>query len=156
MITQELIKRSFVYSAGVLYWRYDKNKPAQWNTRYEDKMAGTENKNGRFYIQLEGKRLLRYRLIWLMFNGTLPEELDHINRDQSDDRIENLREADRFINAWNCVHDGVTRLLNGRFRAQVKHKGKITYLGSYTSWQEAHDKYNERVFLLRGDYAPIL
>jgi hypothetical protein len=38
-----------------------------------------------------------------MFNGYFPEEVDHVNNDKSDNRIENLRAADRTSNKFNSL-----------------------------------------------------
>jgi hypothetical protein len=40
-------------------------------------------------------------LIFLLEHGYLPKEIDHINGDRPDNRIENLREATRRENPYN-------------------------------------------------------
>jgi len=42
-----------------------------------------------------------HKLIYLWHHGFVPEQLDHINRDTTDNRIENLRPADTANNAQN-------------------------------------------------------
>lgn len=45
-----------------------------------------------------------HRMCYALYYGSWPEgELDHINRDPLDNRICNLRDADRFINNQNRV-----------------------------------------------------
>lgn len=53
-------------------------------------------------ISVDGKLWLLHRLIWLWHHGYLPEhQLDHINRDRTDNRIENLREVSHSCNTRN-------------------------------------------------------
>ena len=42
-----------------------------------------------------------HRLIFLMHHGYLPEEIDHVNRDPLDNRIENLRASTSSQNKMN-------------------------------------------------------
>lgn len=42
-----------------------------------------------------------HKLIYMYHHGYMPEQLDHINRDTLDNRIENLREATSSENAQN-------------------------------------------------------
>lgn len=78
--------------------------------RYEDgklywiksgKEAGSMRKDGRVSIRLDGKAYLRYRLCWLLLKGYLPERIDHIDNNRSNDRIENLRECTQSQNRMN-------------------------------------------------------
>jgi len=51
---------------------------------------------------LGGKAVLANRLIFFMHTGAIPQVIDHINGDSSDNRIENLRPATVSKNAMNC------------------------------------------------------
>ena len=44
---------------------------------------------------------LEHRMIFLMYHGTIPEMIDHINGDKSDNRIENLRPTNKSLNGLN-------------------------------------------------------
>jgi hypothetical protein len=48
-----------------------------------------------------GKVWKVHRLIFMLVHGYLPKEIDHINGDRSDNRIENLREVSRSENQYN-------------------------------------------------------
>lgn len=84
-----------------------------------------------------------HRLIWELFNGAIPDgmQIDHINGDRADNRIENLRLVTQQSNLRNArMRDsnrtgitGVTRLPSGRFRARIGDKGRTIYLGNFDS-----------------------
>jgi hypothetical protein len=65
--------------------------------------VGWTNKNGYTYISTPfGKKVLAHRLAWLLYYGSWPDnDVDHINRDRSDNRIVNLRELNRSQNLLN-------------------------------------------------------
>lgn len=59
-------------------------------------------KKGYIYICVLSKVYAAHRLAWLYVNGEFPtSEIDHINRDKSDNRICNLREASHSDNSLN-------------------------------------------------------
>ena len=98
MITQAQVTECFEYRDGTLYWRgvTHPNK-----SRWIDKPAGSIHKTGYRHITWMGKVHKAHRLIFLMHHGYLPPEVDHINRDRQDNRIENLRAANRSENQCN-------------------------------------------------------
>ena len=84
----------------------------------------------------------------MMFHGYLPELVDHIDRNPQNDRVENLREADKSINALNTEPrsnnktgvKGVWRDKRGKYQSSVYHKGRKIYLGTYETLEEAKDR----------------
>lgn len=53
---------------------------------------------------INGKVYSHHNLVWIYFNGSIPAhlEVDHVNRDSRDDRLENLRLATASLNrGWN-------------------------------------------------------
>lgn len=58
--------------------------------------------HGYQHINIKNKRYKAHRLAWLYVHGKWPHpEIDHINRVKTDNRIANLREADRSMNNLN-------------------------------------------------------
>jgi hypothetical protein len=136
---------SYCPVTGHFTWLVDRNRPMA-GTR-----AGCAGAKGYRRIMVAGVRYEEHRLAWLFGTGNHPRGLiDHKNGDPSDNRLENLREANRSQNAANKK-----RHVNGRsglkgasfhkatglWQAQIMKDGKKTYLGLFETAEAAHDAY---------------
>lgn len=105
--------------------------------------------DGYYHIQLRGKAYRLHRLIWMYLHNRWPDEMiDHINGIKTDNRLVNLREVTAKQNAENRNKinavsglKGVVPASNGRWKCQIGHKGKVIYLGTYDTKEEAHEIY---------------
>lgn len=81
---KEYILKHFRYNDGVI-------------TRTDRKNSnGSLDKDGYLILKIKGKQFKAHRVAWLLVHGDFPKsELDHINRNRTDNRIENLRESNR-------------------------------------------------------------
>lgn len=92
MISKEIIDEYFSYekSKGVFIWK----KKSGRNTKI-GKIAGCKNpNNGYVKIGFLGKTYYLHHLVWFYENGEFPEEgyvIDHIDGDDGNNRISNLR-----------------------------------------------------------------
>jgi hypothetical protein len=96
MITQELVLKLFEYKDGCLYW---KSMPYKRNDLIGTE-AGTLDGDRR-QITINKKHYKTHRLVYLMFHGFIPKEIDHIDNNPLNNRIENLRSANRSEQACN-------------------------------------------------------
>ena len=63
---------------------------------------GSLDKDGYLILKVKQKQFKAHRVAWLLNYGDFPKsELDHINRDRTDNRIENLRECTRRVQVLN-------------------------------------------------------
>ena len=103
MLTKELCHKYFEYVDGILYRKYVESESKSYNTKYAGKAAGNLDSRGHLRLSLKNKRYAVHRVIFLMFHGYLPEEVDHKNNIRTDNRIENLRAATVFQNRHNSL-----------------------------------------------------
>ena len=96
-ITQKKLKELFSYQYGNLI----RKTSVRYNA-LSGAVAGSKTTHGYIETRVCGKRYYNHRLIWLYHKGYMPEtEIDHINNDKTDNRIENLREATSQCNMRN-------------------------------------------------------
>lgn len=109
--------------------------------------AGSIYSNGYRYISINGVEYRSGRLAWLYYYGEEASGMvDHHNRDRSDDRILNLREATNSQNQANRPApknntSGVKGVRyerdRGRWRASIEFNGKAKNLGRFSTKEEA-------------------
>jgi hypothetical protein len=101
-------------------------------------------------LPINGKGYYVHRLVWLWHHGEWPQgEIDHIDRNPANNRIENLRVVDSSGNKQNMVHvhsgtgfRGVTfDKATGQYKAQIQHRGRNYHLGRFDSVPEAAQAY---------------
>lgn len=90
-----------------------------------------------------------HRIAWLLMTGSFPAKtIDHINRMRTDNRWSNLRLATRNQQMWNTGNlrsnttgcRGVSPY-RGRWRAVIYYNGVQTYLGCFSSVEDASRAY---------------
>ena len=96
IITKNSLNKLFDYNDGEIYWKVRLSN----RTKIGDK-AGNPRTDGYLRISIGGKDYAVHRLIFLMHYGYLPKELDHIDNDKLNNKVENLREATRNENLYN-------------------------------------------------------
>ena len=94
-LSQQLLHETFSYEDGNLIWK----KPTGRRISV-GQIAGRDN-NGYRMIGLFGKGHMTHRLIFMFHHGYLPSEVDHIDGNKSNNKIENLRAATHSENLKN-------------------------------------------------------
>ena len=147
MLTQARLKELLHYDpeTGIFRWLTD-----ICNVKAGD-VAGTSKNDsshkGRRAISIDRTTYHASRLAWLYIEGYLPEhEIDHINRDQTDDRWSNLRHVTRSCNARNCgVYKNNTSRVTGvrwdqkrkKWKVDISLSGRRKWLGRFEDFTEA-------------------
>lgn len=103
-LSQTELETLFDYNpeTGVLKHKHRLSASAQWNSRFAGKEAGwLQPDNGYIFISIHYRRYRAHRVIYKLFYGIEPTEIDHINGDRADNRITNLRVVNRKQNTKN-------------------------------------------------------
>lgn len=87
---ENYIRTHFTYHDGVLL--RDDRKGS----------SGSLDKDGYLIIKIKGRQFKAHRIVWFLCNGEFPNGvIDHINRNRTDNRIENLRDVSQAENVKN-------------------------------------------------------
>ena len=142
---------SYDKATGVFHWKEFRSH----NARVGD-VAGTKSRKGYWIISIDGRQFYAHHLAWVIEMGEWPVEIDHRNTDCLDNSWGNLRLGNDQLNAENKRRAlstnkssgvlGVSRQLRSSikpWKAQIRIDGKIVYLGSFASIEEASEAYRE-------------
>lgn len=147
MVTQEYLKWLFSYDPETgLFTRLVARKGVAAGA-----IAGCRTLNGytTISIKIDGvvSRFYAHRLAWLYIHGEWPiDVLDHVNGDRSDNRMINLRAAQKNQNSFNarmkssnksgvkgvCWHKAMKK-----WHAQLRFNGEQQNLGFFDNLEEA-------------------
>lgn len=149
-----ILLRLFVYDAqrGVLIWQnrpdadfVDSHAAKIWNVKHAGTVAGIAGE--RLQLNIFGKRFKLHRVIWAFCTGRWPEgDVDHIDGDPQNNRIQNLRDVPHAENQKNLKlnrnnKSGVTGVAflarTGRWKAVIQSEGKAHHLGYFGTKSEA-------------------
>jgi len=110
-----------------------------------------DNDNGYCRVDFNGRRMYYHSIVWMLYNKKdIPAnlEIDHINGNKIDNRIDNLRLVTHRKNLQNKKIHREGQLFGcyfnksaGKYHAQIQIGGKLIYLGLYKTEQEAHEAY---------------
>jgi hypothetical protein len=144
---RDSLRRILHYESGtgVFTWRVS---PAR-NVRVGD-IAGYHDQRGYRHIGIGDREYLAHRIAFFYMTGEWPPEIDHINRDPSDNRWSNLRAVTHAQNMANMsLHSNNTSTYTGvswhkqrrKWIAQIRVKGRVISLGRYSLPEEARAAY---------------
>lgn len=145
-MNQDLLKSILDYDAnsGEFIWKIQRGNSAI------GKVAGCIDKHGYVIIRYDNKGYKAHRLAWLYMTGNFPvKNIDHIDRNKSNNKFSNLREVSRSENNMNrplaknnvSGHKGVFKYRN-KWRAVCRYESNQYYLGDFNTKEEAANSYS--------------
>ena len=140
-----------------IWGRYSITKDGRvYNERFGRVCRPTPDRQGYLRVALPvdlgiSRTFRVHNLVYTNFIGPVPDgmEIDHINRDKTDNRLDNLRLVTARDNSHNSVYNGTRR--RGIYFSKQREKwiaaihidGKRHYIGIYENEDEALAAYNE-------------
>lgn len=148
--TMEELTQLFNYVDGRLYWK-----------KRGGKEAGAVGKRGYRLVNLNYKKYMTHRLVWIMHGNDPVPILDHIDGNKLNNRIENLRPATKSQNMMNAgVYVSNTSGVKGvswvstiqRWTGQVGLNGRIYSAGQFKDKEECIVAVQELREKLHGEF----
>lgn len=146
---------------GVFKWKYFNRKMRAGS------VAGT-TRDGYGAVWVDGKQYAAHRLAWFYVHKEwLPSHvlIDHINRIPSDNRIVNLRLANKWQNSANSKQRKSASGIRGVYYSKrqkfnpwqtyINHGGKRTNLGHFATKEEAIAARSAAERILHNEFRPI-
>lgn len=120
--------------------------------------VGTPIRGGYLAVRIRGESYLAHRIIWAICNGQDPGDMDvdHIDRDKTNNRPANLRLATRSQNCANKFTRGVhRRKSSGKFQAYVYKDRACIHLGIFDTEEAARAAHAAAKLQIFGEYAHV-
>lgn len=158
-----------MYITGSMLEMHYKVAPASGSIMYRSKAgnwidAGHRTSNGYIVVTFplgnrKYKKIRAHHLVWVWETGAWPaQEIDHINGDRADNRIQNLREAtvsqnrtNKKIQSNNTGYKWVTNL-GSRYRAEIRKSGKRVYSSIHDTAEEAYQAACDAARRIQGAF----
>ena len=125
--------------------------------------AGFLGASGYRYIKFQRKLYREHVLAHEFMLGPIANgiEIDHIDGDRSNNRWDNLRPATHQQNLANCKNrknntsgvKGVSRHVDGRWRAKIMVSGRTFHLGLFETIEDAGNAYAHAAKQYFGEFA---
>ena len=144
-LTQERLRSLLYYDPNTGWFT---NRVTRANTVVGEIAGYKHYASNHWYIMVDYKKYKAHRLVWLYYYGTWPNgEIDHINGDGIDNRLDNLRECTHQENGRNTKRridntSGKRGVYfdkkNRKWRAYIGIDGRNRFIGSrYDTIEEA-------------------
>lgn len=160
LITAELVRELMTYEAETGHLRWRQRMSARVHAGC---VAGCKCATGYLLVRIHGTSYPAHRLAWLWMTGQWPKQhLDHRNRDKTDNRWDNLREASPSQNQANMKRaanntsglKGVSwRKRVSMWQAAITVRGKTKWLGYFSCKAAAHFSYQVAASKYFGEFA---
>lgn len=159
MITQDELKELLDYNpeTGLFTNKVTRNSRSVKGTTLN---PSNDGKYGS--VKINKQKYMQHRLAWFYMYGTWPKnQIDHINRIGSDNRICNLRESTPRQNAYNTKglnkssqYKGVS-IEGNRWKAQIRIKGVKITIGRFDIEKDAAIAYDDKAKETQGEFAVL-
>ena len=153
---EEYIIENFHYTTetGILWKRFSR----YW------KECGSSNGRGYLAVSVCGKYKLVHQIGFFLMMGRWAKQIDHIDRNKSNNIWINLRECTASENKANSTKQsnntsgfkGVHWVKRAnKFRAKIQFQKKLIHIGYFDTAEEAAAAYNTKAIELNGEFAGI-
>ena len=143
---QTIVSDERIVAHLIKNYTYDRERGVVVNRKLNRVVKGCINGEG--YLQtrlrIRGKHphIQLHHMVWVLVHGRFPTQIDHINGDKTDNRIENLREVSQGDNRMNSVYPwrpNAQTGLPGVEKHGLKYRTKM--MGKKVSFCDKHEAF---------------
>lgn len=156
---------SYDPTSGCLTWRHAPSRHERGNRRWAGVEATHISKRGYLQVRIDGKLYQAQRVIWKMVTGSDPvNEIDHRARNRTNNKWDNLREADRSQQLHNKSYKRRTSQLprniyrdprTHKFQVYVNRGGRRLSRGGLPSLEDALRVRSQLINEMYGPYGVV-
>lgn len=151
---QEIVSDEALVAHLKKHYIYDAERGVVVNRKLNRVVKGCVNSEGYMLtrLRIRGKHpnIQLHHMVWAVVHGRFPTQIDHINGDKTDNRIENLREVSQGDNRMNSVYPwrpnartGLPGVYEGARCFRIRNSGKLL------SFRDKYEAFHAVVLLGR-------
>lgn len=164
LITPEYLRAVYEYDGAEGVLRFRHRTKGRGGVKNPGDEVGWVNAGGYRRTEIDGHEFFVHTLVWAMEYGAFPPpgfDIDHIDGDRINNRLENLRLATRSQNNFNAGRrcdnkSGYRGVWYDRSRdkwdARCRINGRQIHLGRYDTPELARDAYRREIAKHHGDF----
>lgn len=163
-ISPDELRERFIYrhESGEIFHRHSVS-----NIKAGQPIGSPHLRHGYKQLRFRGLYIPAHRAAWAIHYGNWPPigfQIDHIDGDRANNRIQNLRLCTNTQNQWNrkmSSHNtsgfkGVYyHKATGKWTSSIRMYGKMNYLGTFETPELAYAAYCEASVRLRGTFSTL-
>lgn len=146
--------------SGLLFW----NISPRPGINPGDRVSRHIPVKGHLQIEFRGNYFQQHRVIFYMMHGYLPDVVDHIDGNKTNNKIDNLRPSNDLTNARNkrigsrnsSGYKGIIRRKSkDDWIARIGVNGKQVHIGIFKNKHIAAHEYNKAAIKYHGEFATL-
>jgi hypothetical protein len=135
------------------------NRQSRMGGVVEGSIAGTKRSDGYIKITIDRKQYYAHKLAWFYVYDVFPDLVDHVDRNRSNNRIENLRLATASQNQQNQLlrsnntsgFKGVSYYKRtGKWKTEIQVNGVRKCLGYFDTPEKAFEAYTSLAAMIHS------